>query len=574
MSDANPSLVEEGKHLITDLTQGDESVAGRKDFLSLNGEEIREALRLISQRSDLSDRDKQKVLSNAWRIHYRQRPPTIQEFLSEEWIGPTANSLYPHVRDILTNFWDPESEYRNLILGTAIGTGKALPDSSPIVVDEIPAVEIELEDGSVFSFDENDDVWVYCPELTRKKAGSLQSVVVKDFPVSLNYYSMMLYNVEKVPEFKKAFNIDAYDELVDFFKSFGPNFYSERKIYVENHHIIPRSEGGDDRVENMVLLPFYFHMKAHFLRGKEHEANGKKRFALNNYYAVQRWLEGDRLPKEEKDILMKLQIICEASEKRRSLQSQQFFIKKDNETSFKIFEEEWGHYKSLGWEKGRNFNDPSGKKWVNKDERNFYVPKEEVEKYLNAGYSLGMFVTENSKKANPSRASQSTLNTKWINRKGERKCVPIEEVEEYLSNGWELGSASETVKGQTWKWSEDKLGKKIFTNGEQEVWAYECPEGFWKGKKTKGKHWFNNGEITILADTCPEGFKPGRFLPRKKWYNNGKEEVFSENCPKDFVPGRLPTGKHWYTNGEESAQLSECPEGWWRGRTLENKKNN
>lgn len=121
----DPSKVNEGKHLITDLTQGDELISKREDFLSLSGEEIREALNLISSRTDLSDKQKQKILSNTWRIHYRQKPPTIEEFLSEEWIGPTANNIYPHVKDILTEFWQPDSVKRHLLLASSIGTGKS-----------------------------------------------------------------------------------------------------------------------------------------------------------------------------------------------------------------------------------------------------------------------------------------------------------------------------------------------------------------------------------------------------------------------------------------------------------------
>ncbi len=119
--------VEEGKHLITDLASGDEKVATRSDFQNLTGSEIQEALALIFNRDDISDSTKTEVLTNAWRIHYRVRPPTIEEFLDPEghWLGPTAESLYPHVRKWLIDFWQPNSEKRHLVLATAIGTGKS-----------------------------------------------------------------------------------------------------------------------------------------------------------------------------------------------------------------------------------------------------------------------------------------------------------------------------------------------------------------------------------------------------------------------------------------------------------------
>ena len=39
-----------------------------------------------------------------------------------------------------------------------------------------------------------------------------------------------------------------------------------------------------------------------------------------------------------------------------------------------------------------------------------------------------------------------------------------------------------------------------------------------KGKNiwTKGVHWFNNGEINIRAKECPDGFVPGRLLIYKE----------------------------------------------------------
>lgn len=42
---------------------------------------------------------------------------------------------------------------------------------------------------------------------------------------------------------------------------------------------------------------------------------------------------------------------------------------------------------------------------------------------------------------------------------------------------------------------------------------YKHPEGCHKGSKNSqfGTHWYTNGEINIKAKECPEGFKPGRI---------------------------------------------------------------
>ena len=74
----------------------------------------------------------------------------------------------------------------------------------------------------------------------------------------------------------------------------------------------------------------------------------------------------------------------------------------------------------------------------------------------------------------------------------------------------------------------------------------------------RGKEWFNNGVTNILAFECPDGFVKGklqkkiadetqkranearsRFGKGKHWFNNGKENAFCYECPPGFVAGRI-----------------------------------
>ena len=119
-------MSENTSFLIKDLIQGDEKVSLRPEFLNLEGEDIRQALSLILNQKNISNYKKQEILNNIWRVHYRLKPPTIEEFLTEEWIGPTAESLFPHVTETLKEVWAPTSPYRHLVLGAAIGTGKSM----------------------------------------------------------------------------------------------------------------------------------------------------------------------------------------------------------------------------------------------------------------------------------------------------------------------------------------------------------------------------------------------------------------------------------------------------------------
>jgi hypothetical protein len=112
-------------YLIKDLIGGDNSVALRPQFQALSRPEIQEGLKLILNNKYLSQAAREDLLINTWRINYREKPPTMKEFLTQEWIGPMADSIHPHIREILEDFWGLQSPYRHLVLGSAIGTGKS-----------------------------------------------------------------------------------------------------------------------------------------------------------------------------------------------------------------------------------------------------------------------------------------------------------------------------------------------------------------------------------------------------------------------------------------------------------------
>jgi hypothetical protein len=115
----------DAQFLVHDLVQGDESVADNEIFKNLREEDVLAGINLIRNSKYLSESSKLELLSNLWRINYKRKPPTIEEFLTDDWLGPMHESLYPHARNILVNFWKDNSPYRHLILAMAIGTGKS-----------------------------------------------------------------------------------------------------------------------------------------------------------------------------------------------------------------------------------------------------------------------------------------------------------------------------------------------------------------------------------------------------------------------------------------------------------------
>ena len=120
------ALKDDKYYIVKDLLHGDESVANLHIFNSLDVSDIKQILNKISCDPKLSNKDKIQLLSQSWRINYRQPPPSIEEFLSKDWIGDTADSIYPHIRKLLCEFWASDSKYRHLILASGIRAGKSV----------------------------------------------------------------------------------------------------------------------------------------------------------------------------------------------------------------------------------------------------------------------------------------------------------------------------------------------------------------------------------------------------------------------------------------------------------------
>jgi hypothetical protein len=59
-----------------------------------------------------------------WRLFYKFKPPTIEEFLTDKYLPDTNQILYPQWRANLTKLFDPRKRYYELILGGSIGAGK------------------------------------------------------------------------------------------------------------------------------------------------------------------------------------------------------------------------------------------------------------------------------------------------------------------------------------------------------------------------------------------------------------------------------------------------------------------
>ncbi len=120
---------------VKDLIEGDEAVASL--FTDVDDGLLNQAVEILISDPHLSDRQRINLLANSWRVSFRVKPPTVQEFLTEEWLGPSANDLFPHIKRDLEAYLDPTSPYRHLVLAPAIGYGKSTEATLACLYKEI-----------------------------------------------------------------------------------------------------------------------------------------------------------------------------------------------------------------------------------------------------------------------------------------------------------------------------------------------------------------------------------------------------------------------------------------------------
>ena len=113
--------------MLKDILQGDVNLLEDKRFANFDLEAIQGALDILRQ-ADPSGYYSEDIEQNGWRLMYYRKPPTPEEFLTYEWIGPQAETLWPNLKKTFIEFMDPNPlcTYRNLALSVSIGWGKSL----------------------------------------------------------------------------------------------------------------------------------------------------------------------------------------------------------------------------------------------------------------------------------------------------------------------------------------------------------------------------------------------------------------------------------------------------------------
>jgi len=183
--------------------------------------------------------------------------------------------------------------------------------------------------------------------------------------------------------------------------------------YKEKHHIIPKSLGGNNSKDNLVELTAREHFMVHMLLCKFTTGQAKmkmsyafhamctfknaERYNKVNSRLVEKIRSNFKFTKEHKQKLSKAQI----GNKKAIGNTNNLGRKFSKETKLKMSKARMGNKNALGLkhseefkERIRNINKGNktalGRKHINKDGKSKMVNANEVDKYLNQGYKLGM----------------------------------------------------------------------------------------------------------------------------------------------------------------------------------------
>lgn len=141
--------------IFKDALSGDPKALDMPEIRSLGMDNIKAALEWL-QTVDLNGDYKNLLANEGWRLAYKRKPPTPEEFLTYDWIGGQCEGLWPNVKKAFIEFMDPNplNPKRGLALSTSIGWGKDQPVDAKVVIDK--TIDIELEDGNVLHIPSND----------------------------------------------------------------------------------------------------------------------------------------------------------------------------------------------------------------------------------------------------------------------------------------------------------------------------------------------------------------------------------------------------------------------------------
>lgn len=153
--------------IFKDALSGDPKALDMPEIRSLGMDNIKAALEWL-QTVDLNGDYKNLLANEGWRLAYKRKPPTPEEFLTYDWIGGQCEGLWLNVKKAFIEFMDPNplNPKRGLALSTSIGWGKDQKISSNIAIGK--TIKLDLEDNTHLEIPSNDKIQIIVNGKTKK----------------------------------------------------------------------------------------------------------------------------------------------------------------------------------------------------------------------------------------------------------------------------------------------------------------------------------------------------------------------------------------------------------------------
>lgn len=308
-----------------------------------------------------------------------------------------------------------------------------------------------------------------------------------------------------------------YNNLIIKFKSLDKNTILTIDNTIEEHHILPKSCGGNNTPENLVFLPIRQHMFAHLLLYKIYKQNGQKNFQLKMEYAC-------RIMSNTTGILFNSRLMAKIRNSVRKKQIGLICITNGIETK----QIQKNEPIPEGWHKGRYLNGKT--------------------QYINNGVTIRRILkTEPIPEGWHKGIGKNRI--RYITNGIETKHISINDP---IPNGWKIGTNSKGMKGKIWITD----GKTNKYHDKTKPIPYGWRAGVAEGtsfRSRKGLFYISNGKERKLipcGSIIPDGWHTDeRYFSMCKgtmYIHKGQEEKRIPKTlpiPDGWIKGRVPNVK-------------------------------
>jgi hypothetical protein len=197
----------------------------------------------------------------------------------------------------------------------------------------------------------------------------------------------------------RSLRLKAYKDFIDS----RPHYVKKDKknLYIEHHHICPKSLGGPDKDWNMIWLTAHDHWWAHYYLWKAYEGTKYEGLAssamwiINNKKMPSNNLKSCELSSQDYDFLKK-----DLSKHLAKIQTKRIKSPEEKYACGSSFRGKKRAPRTLEWRQhhsellknrlGKN----KGKIYVNKNNKNKMIFPEDLETFLLEGYTKGLYISE------------------------------------------------------------------------------------------------------------------------------------------------------------------------------------